>query len=155
MDEATGIAGIIEINKLLHVHINVAIIERINYTNDPSDKMLSILSTVFENNEKELGGLIDGFVWPGSSDHNTFLSEWKKVVLFQDITQNAPIMLAVEYLVSAALEAYKTLLNTTSFISCTNRSVLMDQKYFFQTFLIDIVKCRKLNMKLAELVLAV
>ncbi len=155
MESGNDIAGLIEINNLLHNYISLAIDEKEVFTNDPFIRMLSIRAIVIENNKNELTGLVGGYEGTGQSAGKVFLDEWKKNVLFQCSTENAPNTPGLEFCIVAVLEAYNTVLNTKSLTSCTNKSVLMDQKYFLQKFLIDMIKCREFNIEAVDSVLTV
>jgi len=148
MNTEIAIADLIHVNKLLYNFMNQLIDENaILYS--PILKMLAIRGNDLNNNKNVLIRLLEGDDLRNEFAGNALLNEWQKNDTVQySLEDDETEMLEFEYRVVAALEAYKTALNATSLTCFVKRSVLMDQKYFLQGFMVELIKYRELNSRL-------
>lgn len=149
MNSSIDVADLIPINKLLYNCSNQLVVERAGFYSSFIN-ILSNRAIDLNNNKIQLIELLEGTDWNNEFAEKAFMNEWKKSVKFKYLTDYDAETLEFECWVVGALEAYKTVLNTTSLTSFMKRSVLMDQKYFLQEFLIELIKYRESNSSIQK-----
>jgi hypothetical protein len=154
MNTTIDIADLVQINKLLCNYINKLVTEKAELYNSFLD-ILNIRADEINNNKNELAGLIKGIEWQKETANRPLLNEWKRRIILQHLKVDDAETLEFEYWVVAALEAYKTALNSTFLTNSACRYILMDQKCFVQAFLLDLIKHRELYLTLEQPVLSV
>jgi len=146
MNTTIDIADLIQINKLLYNYINKLIAEKAELYYSVLD-VLIIRANVLDAQKTDLNEMIKEIEWQNYTNTRPLLNEWKRSIINQ---AEDPETLEFEYWVTAALEAYKTALNSTSLINPEWRYLLMDQKCFVQSFLLELIRHRELSAILEQ-----
>ncbi len=144
METVNDINDLILINRMLNDYLKKLIAEK----SELSKSFLNILrigSDEVSNNENELIRLLKTIGVDNKIHEGLLLNEWNRSILLNQLKAGDSEIFECENRVVNAVEAYKTALCDTFLTNSTCRYILMDQKCFLQSFLLDLIKNRELD----------